>query len=238
MAPMLRFEVATADGRASQLEIEHPFCVLCGFSGRDADEVAAHARELDEIGVATPAVVPFFMVMPEHVLVAAGSSVDVVSADTSGEAEPVLIRTAEGEQFVSVGSDHTDRAIEPTSILASKLACPKVLSNSAWRMDDVAERWDDLQLTGAVPGAQPHQRGTLAALRRPADLVAGMEQAVRVSEGRPLVMFLGTVVGSAAIPAGSDSFTARLHDAAAGRTLECAYAVEDVSAAHRTKATA
>jgi hypothetical protein len=63
---------------------------------------------------------------------------------------------AGGEVFVGVGSDHTDRALERLSIPAAKQACPKVAGTAVWRLDEVEDHWDRLELRAWVGHAARH----------------------------------------------------------------------------------
>lgn len=225
---MLSLQVQTAEG-SELVEIVDPFFVLCGFTGRDDEVVAAHVRELAGIGVAPPTSVPLFLPMPNHLLLRAGERVEVVSAETSGEAEPVIIRTLDGRELLTVGSDHTDRGLEATSIAAGKVACPKLISMDAWEFAEVADRWDELLLRSASDGAEPHQQTCLAALKPAAEILDALLGAVGVPDERPLVVFLGTLPASAPEPRPAGSFVARLEDPLSGRTLQCAYAFADLS---------
>jgi hypothetical protein len=227
-AEVLRFEVQS-DGRRETVQIVDPFLVICGYTGRDEDAVAAHVRELADMGVAPPEVVPLFIAAPPHLLIAAADRVEVMSAHTSGEAEPVLIRTPEGQELLAVGSDHTDRALEATSVAAAKGSCPKVLSTTAWELGQVAERWDDLVLTSASDGGPAHHRATLSGIKTPAEILNGLAAALDVPPERPLVTFLGTLAGSAGGTSSEGSFSARLDDPVTGWALECAYDFVDLS---------
>jgi hypothetical protein len=227
---MLRFTVQV-EGRTTYLDFDDPAFVLCGFTGRDPEEVQAHIRELEQIGVAKPRSTPVFMRLPGWLLTQPSTPVEVATPDSSGEAEPVLLRTPEGRLFLTVGSDHTDRVIEASSIIAGKLACPKPLATEAWPLDDVIERWNDLVLTGGTRRDGSRHTGRLTSLTPPDALLSAMERVVRVPEGRGLVMFLGTVAGADAVPAGDESFVAGLADGVTGRSIECTYFVEDLSTA-------
>ena len=120
--------------------------------------------------------------------------VQVVGGDTSGEVEPLLFMHA-GEYFVSIGSDHTDRALEAHSVALSKQICVKPVARSAWRLAEVLDRWDSLVLRSWIEEGgewRLYQEGTLAALRPPADLLARCTAA----DGEPaegFAMTCGTV---------------------------------------------
>ncbi|AQU88418.1 hypothetical protein B0W47_14210 [Komagataeibacter nataicola] len=84
--------------------------IVAGWAGRNPADVQHHIAELEMLGVAPPSTVPLFYRVSADILTQAENIV-VVGEQTSGEAEPVLLRTATG-LYVGIGSDHTDRFCE------------------------------------------------------------------------------------------------------------------------------
>lgn len=205
-----------------EVALDDPHVVVAGFTGRDRAGVEAHIAELVRLGVPRPETVPAFFTVPSSLLRVAPVTVSVTASETSGEAEPVLIRLPSGELLVGVGSDHTDRDIERRSLRDSKLACPKVVGPELWPLAEVAERWDELLLVGETgPSAAAYQRAALAELRRPEEILE-LVGAAGADRERALVVFLGTV----ALVDGfrfDRAFRARLLDPHAGRELVCTY---------------
>jgi hypothetical protein len=188
----LSFELP--EGSAPQtLDFEARHLVIAGWTGRDTAAIEHHIEELAELGVPAPSAVPLFYRVATQQLSQA-DTVQVVGADTSGEVEPLLFRHG-GEFFVSIGSDHTDRALEAHSVALSKQICVKPVARSAWRLADVQDRWDTLVLRSWIEEGgewRLYQEGTLAALRPPADLLARCAAA----DGEPadgFAMTCGTV---------------------------------------------
>jgi hypothetical protein len=199
--------------------------VVAGYTGRDAGAVDRHIQELAAHGIPAPASVPELYVLTSDLLQVAPTVV-TTGHMTSGEAEPVLIRTEAGALYVGIGSDHTDRQVEKTSILASKQACPKVLGGHVWPFHAVAEVWDDLELSSTAGASEgDYQRGTVVAIRRPDDLLALVARDVADPPGA-LVLFMGTIPLLDGEFQFADRFSARLRDPHAGRELRCAYRVE------------
>ena len=130
----------TLDG--GSVEIDPTAVVIAGFTGRDRDAVQHHLAELAELGVPTPDTVPSFYLTPGTSAVQQ-PRLSMVSAETSGEAEAVLVFDGD-DAYLTLGSDHTDRAAEAIDIPLSKLACPKPLATEAWRLEEVAGHADDL----------------------------------------------------------------------------------------------
>lgn len=178
-------------GTGTDLNLDAPRLIIAGYTGRDAAAVAAHIQELAAIGIPPPASVPAFFEL-DPCLVSSDPAVKIIGANTSGEAEPVLIRH-NGRYYLGVGSDHTDRDLERTDIAASKAACPKPVGRQVIALpeDLAALRWDAIDVESDVDG-EPCQRGILASLRAPTDLLSRMTSTLGELRG-DLVIFCGTV---------------------------------------------
>jgi len=163
---VLRFTVA---GSGEVVTAPFAALVIGGYTGRDAVAVQAHIDELAAIGVPPPPTVPTFYLL-DAALLTTDTAVKVDSADTSGEVEPVLLRL-DGVWYLGVGSDHTDRLLERSDVAAAKAACPKPLGSTLARLgsDLAVEWWDEVTAVSRADG-RLYQRGSLAALRHPADL--------------------------------------------------------------------
>jgi len=199
-----------------------------GFTGRDSASVQAHIAELAAEGVAPPPAVPVLYPVVRHNLTT-GDQVQVAGKRTSGEAEYVLFLDEE-EVYVSVGSDHTDRALEAYGVLESKQVCLNVCSKQAWRFGDVDDRWDELVLRSWVTpsvGADEvlYQDGVLGALLPPDDLIMRVLSAPGVSDRDGLVIFGGTIPLIAGETICGSAFRCELEDPLSGRKLESRYDV-------------
>jgi Protein of unknown function (DUF2848) len=184
----LRFR---AVGASSDINLDAPRLIIAAYTGRDAAAVAAHIEELAAIGIPPPASVPAFFELDPG-LVTSDPVVTIAGSNSSGEVEPVLIRH-NGRLYLGVGSDHTDRDLERTDIAASKAACPKPVSHQLIALpDDIDElNWDAIDVESDVDG-EPYQRGSLASLRTPTDVLRRMTSALG-ELGDNLVIFCGTV---------------------------------------------
>jgi hypothetical protein len=184
----LRFQDS---GTGSDINLGAPRLIIAGYTGRDAAAVAAHIDELAAIGIPPPASVPAFFELDPS-LVTSDPVVTMSGSNTSGEVEPVLIRH-KGRHYLGVGSDHTDRDVERTDIAASKAACPKPVSHQIIALPDdlAALNWDAIEVESDVDG-EPYQRGTLAVLRTPTDLLSRMTSTLG-DLGDDVVIFCGTV---------------------------------------------
>ncbi|MGP3968285.1 nitrilase-related carbon-nitrogen hydrolase [Streptomyces sp. 6N223] len=168
--------------------------IIAGYTGSDADRVREHIKELAAIGVPQPPEVP--MVYPvDWSLLTTAPSISVAGSGTSGEVEPVLVRHR-GAWYLGVGSDHTDREVERESVHESKKACPKPMADTviALGVDPMTGAydadWKAISLTSGVDGVA-YQRGSLAAIRMPSDLLPRVLTGVDPDED--LVVFCGTV---------------------------------------------
>src|SRR5690606_33351307 len=153
-----------------------------------------HIEELAALGVPRPSSVPvFYRNAVSNVMQV--DRLQVLGPDTSGEVEPVVLAMEDG-LWLTVGSDHTDRKAETIGIALSKQLCAKVIGTTAWRLDDVADRWDSLIVRSyaTIDGSRVlYQEGPLKGLRHPRDLVA------RYGGGEPLGE--GTVMLGGTMPA-------------------------------------
>ena len=192
--------------------------IVAGFTGRDPQAVRRHIDELARDGIAAPSEVPAFYVVTV-VLLTTSDEVDVEGERTSGEVEPVLFVTP-GGTFVGVGSDHTDRTLEREDIHAAKAACPKIVSRDVVRIEEVADRWDDLVIRSRI-GGEVYQEAPLAGLLHPDDVLAKI--------GEPLsdaVVFLGTVPLRTTGFVFRGAFEAELLDTDGSVIASCSYRVK------------
>ena len=203
--------------------------VVAGWTGRDRAAIEHHIEELAQIGVPRPSAVPLYYRLTRSLLTQE-AQIEAVGSASSGEAEPVLLRHG-GRWWLTLGSDHTDRAAEAHSVALSKQLCAKPLARAAWAWDEVAAHADSLQLRSSIRehGAWVlYQQGALAAITPLSDLVAGLPSDVAVVDG--LVLFCGTL-GAIANPQGvairaASAMRLELIDPQAARQITHEYAVK------------
>jgi len=218
----MQFSVEERDGRSVDVDFAVDTLVIAGWTGRDVEQVEHHIRELEAIGVARPASIPAFYRVGANLLTTAGC-VDVLGATSSGEAEFVLLATS-GGLLVGVGSDHTDRELEASSVARSKQICPKPMGERLWRLADVQDHWDALVISSyATNGAarRRYQSGSVAGMLAPDVLLRKLDPHGRLPAGT--AMLCGTLPVEGDI-APADRFEVELHDPVLGRTLRHAYA--------------
>lgn len=196
--------------------------IVAGFTGRDRDEVDRHVAELASIGVPAPDRVPaFYPVEPESVQQT--GAMRVTHQETSGEAEIAIVGDG-GEWLVTLASDHTDRRAEMEDLAMSKRLCPKPVAREAWRLAEVDEHWDALELRSWIEEDShrcAYQSGSAASLLPPPALLEHLQE--RLPDR--FLLLCGTVPVHGAIrPA--ERFIAELRDPVAGRAIRLDYAIE------------
>lgn len=200
--------------------------IVAGFTGRDQRQVDAHLTELRAEGVPAPSQTPSFYLVPPDAARQTDAIVTTHPA-TSGEAEIALLINGD-DAYVSLASDHTDRAAETLAIYVSKLVCPKVVARDAWLLSEVRDHWDEIEIRSwiAENGQRVlYQEGLAGELLEPDELLR------RTPFGRRPHSFLlltGTLAARGGIR-GSDHFWAELHDPRLGRTITLAYRVEVIA---------
>ena len=216
----------TFDVPGGTVDIDPTAVVIAGFTGRDRAAVEEHLAELQELGVPTPDTVPSFYLATGAAAVQQ-PRLPVVGAETSGEAEAVLVFDGD-DVYLTLGSDHTDRAAEAIDIALSKIACPKPLATSAWRLDKVADHADDLEVRSWISdgetggGETLYQHGRLGEVMGFEDLLAATPFTARPEK---FVLFTGTLPALGGIrPAGR--FRASLDDPVTGRSIALDYHVD------------
>ena len=202
--------------------------VNAGYTGRNQESVHAHIAELAHEGVPPPRAVPIALPFLTANLTTA-NEIEVIGDRTSGEVEYVLI-LHDGDIFVGVGSDHTDRALERQSILKSKQMCANVLSREVRRYQDVRNYWDELVLRSwTQPAAgEPevlYQESTLSSMLPPETLIDLVRSRLLDQQDEGLVIFSGTISTCGGTPIHGESFRGELFDPRTGRRLSFAYAV-------------
>lgn len=197
--------------------------VIAGWTARDREDLERHIQELEALGVRRPSTVPLFYRVSASLL-AQEESIEVVGPDSSGEAEPVVL-SLNGEIWVGIGSDHTDRRLEALSVPASKQACPKPLGRVVWPLNEVEDHWDKLVLRSYIVGPcgrELYQEGSLARLRSAPELIELYANGAVLAPGT--VMFCGTLPVRGTLR-GAQRFEFELEDPQLGRTLRHAYQV-------------
>lgn len=215
---MLTFTTIRA-GRHAPLAVDTAQLIIAGWTGRDRAAVERHIDELRDIGVPPPSKVPLYYRAATQMAVQT-DWIEVVGPDTSGEAEPVLVR-ADGMDWLGVGSDHTDRKAETHSIAKSKQLCLKPVSDELWLLDEVRGHWDLLELRSwaTLDGERRiYQEGRLAIMTPAWETWASFD-GPRLDRS---VLFCGTVPTVSGIYC-ADRFEVELLDPVLKRTIGIRY---------------
>lgn len=214
-----------ADGASTRdLDIETNSLVIAGWAGRDEAAVQAHIHELAEIGVPAPTQTPCFYRVTANQLTTEGS-LQMLGNKTSGEVEYVIV-SSNGELWIGVGSDETDREAEAYSVAAAKQLCPKSIAPVLWLFSEVEGHWDDLILRAWIfedGQRRIYQEAPISSLRKPMDLVECYLGGDRSLPSATIVY--GGTIGVIGKIRGGTRFEYELEDPVLGRTIRHGYDV-------------
>ena len=205
--------------------------VIAGWTGRDPAAVEKHIKELEALGVKRPAATPiFYRVSAARITTA--EAMEAAGEKSSGEVEFVLL-SCNGQLWVGVGSDHTDREVETYNVTVSKQMCDKPIATSFWPFADCAPHWDRLMLRSFImetrhEGGQAttkrvlYQEGAVAGMIAPLDLIKRYTGKSELPDGT--LMFCGTFAAKGGIrPA--PRFEYELEDPVLGRRITAGYSI-------------
>lgn len=155
--------VALKNSTQEHIELQMNCCAAAGYTGRDQESVKTHIAELKKMGVPTPYATPaIYWINPTRIT--NQPILIVVGRETSPEVEFFLARSKEDQLYVTVASDHTDRKLEAVSVGKSKQVCDKIIGDTFWKVDEISDHWDQIELTSRVIQNSKwvdYQRGTL-----------------------------------------------------------------------------
>lgn len=200
-------------------------CLLnVGYAGRNREAVQKHIDELAEMGVAPPGQIPTVYPVSNY-LAGTFEFIQVQHAETSGEIEYVLL-IKEGNLYVTVGSDHSDRRLEVYGIPWAKQACPNIVAPEVWDFRTVAPHWDSLILRCWVLQDNLwhlYQEGALDKLIAPEGLLAIARDLVGNRQSG-LCIFSGTIPAVEKMVCG-DGYHLQLADPVLKREINHQYTV-------------
>jgi len=230
MQNIIPITIHRLDRESEHIELSVTRVFNAGWAGRDRAAVQNHIDELRAIGVPPPKHVPTLFALGNHLL-STQDAIQVHGDETSGEVEYVLFRH-NGEIFITVGSDHTDRRLEKHSIAKSKNLCLNVMAPEAWPFEEVEEHFDRLILECSVSlgGTDKlYQKDTVAALIGPYYWLTQLEDRLdRLEDG--LVFFSGTIGTKAGLVTG-DAYHFSLTDPLLHRSISHRYRCEVLTGA-------
>jgi len=216
----------TVESRAGRQKLVFPVrrLVCAGWVGRDRKALQAHIDELAQHGIPGPTRTPIYMNFSPY-LAATTEAIDVVSGESSGEVEFVVLKK-DDRTYIGVGSDHTDRGFEKFGIPASKQMYTKVMAPVVWPYREVRDHWDSLILRSWTTGEGKrllYQEDALAAILDVECLLEGLPK----DDGLPmdgLVLFSGTVATKMGLVYG-EMFEFEMEDPALRRKIRHGYRV-------------
>lgn len=172
MAQNLALSIQRRDAAAQTALFSVANAVIAGWTGRDPAAVEKHIAELEALGVKRPASTPIFYRVSAARLTT-DATIEVSGGTSSGEVEFVIL-ARNGELFVGVGSDHTDREVETYNVTVSKQMCDKPLAPAVWPLAEVSGHWDSLILRSFIieNGTRVlYQEGQVAGMLAPQTLI-------------------------------------------------------------------
>lgn len=195
---------------------------VAGWTGRNREAVDHHIQELADIGISPPTSVPLYYRCSTQLLTQ-DTELAMLGTDTSGEAEPFLIRQ-DGKTWLGLASDQTDRALEAHSVAHSKQVCPKPVADTVWDFDAVSDHLDQIELKSWIHengNWVAYQEGTLA-------MILPLTQLLEESEMKDGgAMLCGTLAAIGGVrPA--KQFKMAMHDPVTGKSIEAEYTTENL----------
>jgi len=219
-----KFNLQTGDGvQDIVLNISEMYNV--GYAGRDQEVTRKHIEELAALGVDVPKHIPTIYPV-SSVNITTDGEIEVIHGKTSGEVEYVIFVSG-GKKYISVGSDHSDRALETTSVPMAKQICLNTVADTVWDYDELKTDFDALEMRSYVTkndAEELYQEGTLAELLAPDQLIEKIESYL----GRKLddaVIYSGTLPTKNGMVYG-EKFAYELVDRARDRRLSGAYQIK------------
>lgn len=219
----LWFEVV-GKSKTEKIGVKIDNLYIIGFAGRNIEKTKEHIEELAEIGVPRPKSVPEVYFCGTNLLTQA-SSIEVVGNTSSGEIEFIFVKR-QGEVYVGIGSDHTDRDLETVSVVKSKQVCEKTVGMQLWRYEDIKEHWDSLEMLAwqVIDGKEVlYQKGSAADLL-PLEVLVDAAEKIKGDIGDCLV-YSGTVPLVDGFKYGT-KFRGQINDKVLKRSLELEYDIK------------
>lgn len=208
----------TESGQTLELNVQHLY--VAGWTGRNREAVDHHIQELADIGIKPPSAVPLYYRVSNDLLTQS-PHIEVLGEATSGEAEPFLIQQ-NGQIWIGLASDHTDRELEAYSVAASKQACAKPVSSALWTYSSVEDHVDALTLSCTIEEDGDwviYQVGSLANISPLATLMSAS------GFGDNAAMLCGTLSAKGGVRT-AQHYKMELSDPVLNRTLQLEYKVD------------
>ncbi len=220
----LEMEIVSLNDDRRRKVLFEPKCVVCSEFAGDTQILGGDQKgTLPAIDFDSKPIPHFFPVSP-HLL----TNADVITVQgkrTSGEVEYVSLKF-EGEIYITVGSDHCDRAVESFSIAKSKQLCNKVIGRQMILYQELRPLRDVIKLSSYVQSMDRkvlYQSAALTDLMRLGSLLRSCPLNLDFDGA---VLFSGTVPTITDIPAFSSHFYFQLEVLQRNFTISHDYAIE------------
>lgn len=208
--------------------IEVNKAIIAGWTGSDKEALEKHIVELEELGVQRPPSTPVYYPVSASRLTTA-TNIEVLGNDSSGEVEFVMLKT-EGELWIGIGSDHTDREVETYNITVSKQMCDKPVAPKFWRLSEIDNHWDKLLLRSFIVEngeRKLYQEGPITAMIRPEEIIAKYQEYTGNSFNDNTLMFGGTLAAIGGIRP-SASLEIEITDPVLDRSISYLYNIQSI----------
>lgn len=197
--------------------------IVVGFAGRDIEKTMEHIHELEAEGIKCPKNVPVVYQCSKEILTTA-DSIEVIADKTSGEVEYIVL-VADGQYYIGLGSDHTDRSLEAVSIHKSKQLCLKPYAEDFWAYEDIKGHFDQIKMlsTQIIDGQEvEYQAGFTNDLLPLERIISEVEKELSTDN---CLIYTGTVPLKGGFKFGS-KFSCKLVDPVLDRVLCLTYDVK------------
>lgn len=219
----IQIEPLGAEPKPSRIRVSRLYNL--GSATRDPAAARLHQEEVADVGVEISFDVPAPRIYPTTpAALTSDTEIAVHGTNTSGEVEIVLI--VADELLIGVGSDHTDRDLERTSIAWSKQVAPNVLAPHLWRWADVRDHWSQCRLRSEVDG-QLYQDVGVDVFLDPDEVLRILRERATVPE-RDFVVFCGTYVSVTGRIQVGRTWRVQLEDPHLHRAIEHTYIVDNL----------
>lgn len=199
-------------------------------SARDTETVIKHMEELRKTGIAVSDEFPIFYPKTSDKLTTNDRFEVLPGSKTSGEVEFVLLLDKDNI-YVTVGSDHTDRELQKTNLLAAKQIYYNVIAPKVWNYEQVKGHWDSIIMRSWVEDngqRQLYQEGTAGEIMKPEKIIEEVKHRV-TGDLNGMVIFSGTLPTLSGELSYSSQFDIELIDEHTGRAIKHTYFVEPIT---------
>lgn len=217
---------------SNPLEVTFDRMINAGFSGRDQASVRAHILELEKEGIPGPKKTPIFFSLTCQNL-KFDNVIQVNGDKTSGEVEFVII-TKGTKTYIGIGSDHTDRELEQTSMCKAKEICSNIMSDKVWDYDEIKDHWDAIEISSRVreklsDKETVYQKDLLGSILHQEEIKNILNEILIDPNLNETIIFSGTIPVLTSAPVYGEYFGCRLYDPILKRELTCEYEIQKVN---------